>query len=55
LRHRLERRVLVRAGQSTLSLAPLLTGAVVGAWLDHHETRRLGRRVRDDLRSRAAA
>jgi hypothetical protein len=54
LRHRLERRVLVRAGQSTLSLAPLLTGAVVGAWLDHHETRRLGRRVRDDLRKRAA-
>jgi hypothetical protein len=54
LRHRLERRVLVRAGQSTLSLAPLLTGAVIGAWLDHRETSRLGRRVRDDLRRRAA-
>jgi hypothetical protein len=54
VRHRLERRLLVRAGQSTLSLTPLLTGAVVGAWLDHHETRRLGRRVRDDLRKRAA-
>jgi hypothetical protein len=55
LRHRLERRVLVKTGQSTLSLAPLLTGAAVGAWLDHHETRRLGRRVRDDLRKRAPA
>jgi hypothetical protein len=54
VRHRLERRILVRAGQSTLSLTPLLTGAAIGAWLDHHETRRLGRRVRDDLRKRAA-
>lgn len=52
-RHRLERRVMIKIGQSTLSLAPLLTGVVAGAWLDHHETRRLGRRVRDDLRKQA--
>jgi hypothetical protein len=55
VRHRLERRLVIKAGQSTLSLAPLLTGAAAGAWLDHHETRRLGRRIRDDLRKRAAA
>ncbi len=55
VRHRLERRLLAKAGRSTLSLAPLLTGAVAGAWLDHHETRHLGRRIRDDLRKRAAA
>ncbi len=55
VRHRLERRLIAKAGRSTLSLAPLLTGAAAGAWLDHHETRHLGRRVRDDLRKRAAA
>jgi hypothetical protein len=54
VRHRLERRLIAKAGRSTLALAPLLTGAVAGAWLDHHETRHLGRRVRDDLRRRAA-
>src|SRR5271166_3132235 len=48
LRRKLERRLLVKAGQSTLALAPLLTGALAGALIDHHETRRLGTLVRAD-------
>jgi hypothetical protein len=55
LRRRLERRLLAKASQSALALAPLLTGAAAGALLDHHETRRLGQLVRDDLRKRAIA
>ena len=54
VRRQLERRLLAKAGQSTLALAPLLTGAAAGAIIDHHETRRLGNLVRDDLRKRAA-
>jgi hypothetical protein len=53
LRRRLERRLLAKASQSALALAPLLTGAAAGALIDHHETRRLGHLVRDDLRRRA--
>lgn len=53
LRRKLERRLIARAGKSTLSLAPLLTGSVAGAMIDHRETRRLGTLVRDDLRKRA--
>jgi hypothetical protein len=53
VRRQLERRLLAKAGQSTLALAPLLTGAAAGAAIDHHETRRLGNLVRDDLRKRA--
>lgn len=53
VRRQLERRLLAKAGQSTLALAPLLTGAAAGAVIDHHETRRLGNLVRDDLRKRA--
>ena len=52
LRRKLERRLIARAGKSTLSLAPLLTGSVAGAMIDHRETRRLGTLVRDDLRKR---
>ncbi|MBO0838691.1 MAG: hypothetical protein J2P28_24685, partial [Actinobacteria bacterium] len=55
LRRQLERRLLAKAGQSTLALAPLLTGALVGAAVDHRETRRLGNLIRADLRKRAAA
>jgi hypothetical protein len=55
VRRQLERRLLAKAGQSTLALAPLLTGAAAGAVIDHHETRRLGNLVRDDLRKRTAA
>jgi uncharacterized protein (DUF697 family) len=54
VRRQLERRLLAKAGQSALALAPLLTGAAAGAVIDHHETRRLGNLVRDDLRKRAA-
>jgi hypothetical protein len=53
LRRRLERRLLMKAGQSALALAPLLTGAAAGALLDYRETRRLGQLVREDLSKRA--
>jgi hypothetical protein len=53
MRRKLERRLIARAGKSALSLAPLLTGSVAGAMIDHRETRRLGTLVRDDLRKRA--
>jgi hypothetical protein len=54
LRRQLERRLLAMAGRSTLALAPLLTGAIAGAAVDHHETRRLGNLIRADLRKNAA-
>jgi hypothetical protein len=54
LRRKLERRLLVKAGQSTLSLAPLLAGAAAGAYIDRRETRKLGDQIRADLRNRAA-
>jgi hypothetical protein len=54
LRRKLERRLISKAGQSALSLAPLLTGAAAGAMINHRETRKLGNQIRDDLRSRAA-
>jgi hypothetical protein len=53
LRRKLERRLLVRAGQSAIALAPLLAGAAAGAYIDHRETRKLGHQVRADLRKRA--
>lgn len=53
LRRKLERRLIVKAGKSALSLAPFLTGAAAGALLNHRETRKLGTQVRDDLRKRA--
>ena len=53
LRRKLERRLLAKAGKSTLALAPLLTGAAAGAMLDFRETRKLGRVIRDDLRKQA--
>lgn len=53
LRHRLQRRLIARAGRSAASLGPLLTGAMAGALLNRHETRRLGQDVRDDLRRRS--
>jgi hypothetical protein len=53
LRRRLERRLLGRAGRSTASLGPLLTGAAAGALLNRRETRKLGREIRDDLRRRS--
>ncbi len=53
LRRQLERRLLARAGRSTVSLGPLLTGAAAGAMLNRRETRRLGADVRNDLRRRS--
>ena len=53
LRRKLERRLLAKAGQSALSLAPLLTGAAAGALIDHRETHRLGTQVRNDLQKRS--
>lgn len=52
LRRRLQRRLAARAGQSALSLGPLLTGAVASALINRRETRRLGHDIRDDLRKR---
>ena len=49
----LRRRVAARAGRSAFSLAPLLTGAAAGAYLNSRETRRLGQDVRRDLRRKA--
>jgi len=54
LRRKLERRLIAKAGQSTLALAPLFAGAVVGAMVDHRETRRLGNLVRTDLHKRSS-
>jgi hypothetical protein len=49
----LRRRLVARAGRSTFSLAPLLTGAAAGAVINSRETRKLGREVRQDLRRHA--
>ncbi|MEP7024470.1 MAG: hypothetical protein ABJB47_11865 [Actinomycetota bacterium] len=53
LRRQLQRRLLGRAGRSATSMGPLLTGVVVGAALNRHETHRLGGQIRDDLRQRS--
>ncbi len=53
LRRRLQRRLAARAGESALSLGPLLTGAVASALINRRETRRLGHDIRDDLRERS--
>jgi hypothetical protein len=50
LARQLRRRLTARAGRSAFSLAPLLTGAAIGAFLNSRETRRLGRAVHRDLR-----
>jgi len=49
----LRRRLAARAGRSAFSLAPFLTGAAAGAYLNSRETRRLGQDVRRDLRRKA--
>jgi hypothetical protein len=53
LARQLQRRLAARAGRSVFSLGPLLTGAVAGGLLNRRETRKLGRLLRDDLRSRS--
>src|SRR5215472_9034473 len=49
----LQRRLARRAGRSALSLGPLLSGAVAGGLINRRETRKLGRMLRDDLRTRS--
>ncbi|HEV3172872.1 MAG TPA: hypothetical protein VGZ32_21170 [Actinocrinis sp.] len=49
---RLRRRIALRTGRDLVSLGPLLSGAALGAAMNHHETRRLGRRMKRDLRRR---
>jgi hypothetical protein len=49
----LRRRIVARAGRSTASLGPLLTGAVAGAVLNGSATRKLGRDIVRDLRRHA--
>jgi len=53
LARQLRGRLAARAGRSAFSLAPLLTGAAAGAYLNSRETRRLGQDVRRDLRRKA--
>jgi len=50
LARQLTRRLAGRVRRSTLSLAPLFTGAVAGAVFNRRYTRRLGLEMRDDLR-----
>lgn len=45
LRKRLSRRLARRTGRSVVSLGPLLTGVVAGAWFNRRETRRVGEAV----------
>jgi hypothetical protein len=49
----LRRRLIARVGRSAVSLGPLLTGAAAGALFNSRETRKLGRDIQRDLRSRA--
>src|SRR5215469_3154976 len=53
LARQLQRRLASRAGRSAFSLGPLLTGAVAGGLINRRETRKLGRMLRDDLRTRS--
>jgi hypothetical protein len=52
LARQLTRRLAWRVRRSTFSLAPLFAGAVAGAMINRRETRRLGHKIRDDLRQR---
>jgi hypothetical protein len=53
LRRQIERRLAAKAGRSVLSLAPLLAGAAAGGLLNQRETRKLGEKIRNDLRKQA--
>lgn len=52
-RNELRRRMMFRASRNVTTLGPLFTGAVAGAVLNRHATRKLADAVRDDLRRRA--
>jgi hypothetical protein len=49
----LRNRLLARSGRMLTTYGPFLTGAVVGASVNRGETRKLGDKVRADLRRRA--
>jgi hypothetical protein len=49
-RAQLRRRVLRRAGRNLSTMGPILTGAALGATVNMRETRRLGDKIRRDLR-----
>jgi hypothetical protein len=55
LARQLTRRLAGRARRSVFSLSPLLTGAVAGALLNRRETRKFGREIREELRTRGPA
>ncbi|HEV2450669.1 MAG TPA: hypothetical protein VGS62_01925 [Streptosporangiaceae bacterium] len=55
LARRLRWRLATRAGRTVFSLGPLFTGAVAGAMINRHETRKLGLEIRADLRGRAVS
>jgi hypothetical protein len=55
LARQLTRRLAGRARRSVFSLSPLLTGAVAGALLNRRETRKFGRGIREELRTRGPA
>jgi len=52
LNRRLRRRIAMRTGRDVVSLGPLLSGAALGAAVNHRETARLGNRIKKDLRRR---
>ncbi|NYI03141.1 hypothetical protein [Allostreptomyces psammosilenae] len=50
LRHRVRVALLRRTGREVTTLVPFMVGAVLGATVNRRDTRRLGERVRADLR-----
>jgi len=54
-RSELRRRVLRRAGRNLSTMGPMLTGAALGAGVNMRETRRLGDKIRRDLRDGVTA
>ncbi|WP_375546741.1 hypothetical protein [Streptomyces gossypii] len=50
LKRELRQQLLKRTARNLPNLAPFLIGAAVGAAMNHHDTARLARRVRTDLR-----
>jgi hypothetical protein len=52
LARQLTRRLAGRARRSVFSLSPLLTGALAGILLNRRETRKFGREIREELRTR---
>lgn len=53
LARQLRRRLAAKAGRSVFSLGPLLTGAAAGGLINRRETRKLGRMLANDLRTRS--